>query len=1034
MRGMVRRVGMAREIDVRHLGHSQRARSVAIGVAFGAIFGIALFAAAPAHAAAPPCRSATEGIAWPLELDTNVEYVNGFVAFHLKMSPSLMRGQLWRYSIGILTDECYDISTPDVPEFLHISITPGVQRFSVRFTSPTHYEIWNDEANIRETCSQCSGDLVAYPAYYEVFIKAVAFDGGGGVSTLSRRIRENAPDAPVREGTLPRPPACDAGIGWGYLFDSYERAEYVNGLLQYHFRLLVPYNDGRTWQSGARLLDETCHSGDMPEYPGTGIRPLSRYFSVRFSSPTHYDIWNDETNEKETCSTCSIDIPAKLRDGRPYTYFSYVGVVPDSQLISTAFPIEERRARDPVLIVPGLLGSWLHNGEWELEPILHSFDNLWNALKLAGYEDGTSLFFLGYDFAQSNVKTAEELKQKIAAIKAICNCPKVDVIAHSMGGLVARQYAQSDDYANDIDQLIFLGTPHLGAPKAYLAWEGGEMGPDIFGITADTTLARLFRGAARRNGFANIFDYIHGKPIASLGELLPIYDYLVDESNSRIRSYPDRYPQNPFLENLDATAGVERLTTRGIRVTNIAGDIASSTVGKYVVVDSSTPPKWSHGFPNNFYSSTQFRGMLFEDGDKTVPLKSAGWLIGGQGFLFQADHTNLITSAQQVIIHDLTGKDPTRIFDKSFLGIKALFIEIFSPITIMITDPRGRRIGFENGEEVNQIPDAFYTGPGEEQFIVIPDAADGAYGIDVTGTGSGEYSIMSSVITDTSEASTTVNGMALPDAAIGYELNISSTDATTTVVAVPKDTLTPTTTASVTGGGSVNGWYLSNVDIAFTAADNDGGVGVARTEYSFDGGMAWLTATSSVPVEGDGIYRILYRSIDLVGNREEMKSIEIRIDAAPPEAVIRFDPDHRTIRIEGIDVASTTVSSASLKNGKIIEISDEAEHKLSLNFSRFISGRTNAQAILNSITYEGKPPIAFKKPYVVNYGWSMKPGGGLRDVIQNIAGGGKQIMRALYSAKSGKTIITAPGSPKRELPGLVLIRLGTNNGAVNVSY
>ena len=105
-----------------------------------------------------------------------------------------------------------------------------------------------------------------------------------------------------------------------------------------------------------------------------------------------------------------------------------------------------------------------------------------------------------------------------------------------------------------------------------------------------------------------------------------------------------------------------------------------------------------------------------------------------------------------------------------------------------------------------------------------------------------------------------------------------------------------------------------------------------------------------------------------------------------------------------------------------------------MTFSRFALGRTNAQAILNGLTYAGKPPIAFKKPYVIDYGWSLKQDGGLKDVIQNIAGGGKQIMRALYSAKSGKTVITSPGSPKRELPGLVLIRLSTDNGVVRVGY
>ena len=228
--------------------------------------------------------------------------------------------------------------------------------------------------------------------------------------------------------------------------------------------------------------------------------------------------------------------------------------------------------------------------------------------------------------------------------------------------------------------------------------------------------------------------------------------------------------------------------------------------------------------------------------------------------------------------------------------------------------------------------------------------------------------------------------------------------------------------------------FLASVHVAFVATDNDGGVGVAGTEYSFDDGITWLAATSSVSVQGDGIHAILYRSTDLVGNREETKFLEVKIDTAPPETVVRFDPDHRTIRIEGVDVASTTVSSVSLKNRRVFEIADEAGHRTSLNFSRFALGRTNVLAVLDGLIYTGKPPIAFKKPYVINYGWSLKPDGSLKEVIQNIAGGGKQIMRAMYNAKTGKTVITSSSSPKRELPGLVLIRLSTSNGAVQVSY
>ncbi|WP_171025565.1 PGAP1-like alpha/beta domain-containing protein [Hymenobacter jeollabukensis] len=41
---------------------------------------------------------------------------------------------------------------------------------------------------------------------------------------------------------------------------------------------------------------------------------------------------------------------------------------------------------------------------------------------------------------------------------------KIDVIGHSMGGLLARQYIQSSSYQQDINKLITLNTPHSGSP------------------------------------------------------------------------------------------------------------------------------------------------------------------------------------------------------------------------------------------------------------------------------------------------------------------------------------------------------------------------------------------------------------------------------------------------------------------------------------------------------------------------------------------------------------------------------------------
>jgi pimeloyl-ACP methyl ester carboxylesterase len=97
-----------------------------------------------------------------------------------------------------------------------------------------------------------------------------------------------------------------------------------------------------------------------------------------------------------------------------------------------------------------------------------------------------NLFVFPYDWRSSNDQSARDLKGMIDCIKKIYDPSntnpnfKVNIIAHSMGGLVARRYileglyGTSQNYDPKVDKLVTLGTPWLGAPKFILALETGE--------------------------------------------------------------------------------------------------------------------------------------------------------------------------------------------------------------------------------------------------------------------------------------------------------------------------------------------------------------------------------------------------------------------------------------------------------------------------------------------------------------------------------------------------------------------------------
>ena len=132
---------------------------------------------------------------------------------------------------------------------------------------------------------------------------------------------------------------------------------------------------------------------------------------------------------------------------------------------------------DPAVVIPGIMGSAQVMGEWKLDPILHTYDDLIKSLKTNGYENGKNLFVFPYNWRSSNKVSALHLQGKIEEIMQKTHVSKVDIVAHSMGGLVTRAYVEEIEgtqYNDTIDQLITMGTPHRGSPEAYLKWEAGE--------------------------------------------------------------------------------------------------------------------------------------------------------------------------------------------------------------------------------------------------------------------------------------------------------------------------------------------------------------------------------------------------------------------------------------------------------------------------------------------------------------------------------------------------------------------------------
>ncbi|MGE0848273.1 MAG: hypothetical protein AB7O44_01460 [Hyphomicrobiaceae bacterium] len=91
---------------------------------------------------------------------------------------------------------------------------------------------------------------------------------------------------------------------------------------------------------------------------------------------------------------------------------------------------------------------------------IHQYDQLSKTFSDAGLVEGQSLYVFGYDWRLSNFENVKELKR---LIQAHLKDRDFDIVAHSMGDIIARLFILSDSNAFRVKRLITLATPAQGS-------------------------------------------------------------------------------------------------------------------------------------------------------------------------------------------------------------------------------------------------------------------------------------------------------------------------------------------------------------------------------------------------------------------------------------------------------------------------------------------------------------------------------------------------------------------------------------------
>jgi pimeloyl-ACP methyl ester carboxylesterase len=390
-----------------------------------------------------------------------------------------------------------------------------------------------------------------------------------------------------------------------------------------------------------------------------------------------------------------------------------------------------------------------------------------------------NLFEFVYDWRQDLGSTAQKLKCFVECVGQLHPGTKVNILAHSMGGVLSRRYILDNPTDHNVNRLITIGTPFLGAPKLLYAMESGNFlpgiaaGPDITYIMPSLPAAHqlLPSLAYQELGTPPIFAE-EGYDYDGNGLDHETYDYarVIDFLNKK---YPDTTPGTTadlFHSHTTANGAQDdwRTDTTGVDYFHFYGvQFGSNTIAQTVAKNEVTCGLFGCTSQNNLEPR-------YSVGDQTVPARSASrrGLVdfnapGAQVFRMtnsdpdMVEHTGLTQNpdVQSMVLTLLRGGtvSPSSPFsvsrasgEKAGQGISSqipqapdddeptapsYYVSVIGGASIVASDAQGHNTAPILGDVLGTVPgvETFHMGDNAEQ-IVTPVSATEDYSITFNST------------------------------------------------------------------------------------------------------------------------------------------------------------------------------------------------------------------------------------------------------------------------------------------------------------
>lgn len=538
-----------------------------------------------------------------------------------------------------------------------------------------------------------------------------------------------------------------------------------------------------------------------------------------------------------------------------------------------------------------------------------------------GYVKDTNYFIFPYDWRKDVRSTKDSLDALIETARQKSGQTKVNLVVHSMGGLVARYYISDSNKASKVNKLIELGVPHLGAVDSLkILLYGKALGRPIFG--------NFVLGVAA----SEIKDVSLNLP--SVFQLFPSTQYFSFYNDSSTDS-PHPFRDDQDIDNDKVTGSLNFDQTKNL-LSNLSYNMTVFGIGEqfhnsidpnynqtngtkvYEIVGTAQPTlgqiheTWWVTWPINLIPKTD---EIYINGDDTVPLYSASLksdaldLSGTTKIYFtEQKHADLVSgngTAMQTVKAILNDDNslPVEVKDqKIYLEGQQISLDDGE---LNLYDDQNRHCGLkDNGEMEENIPEVTCTTSGttKHAFIKKKAAKVKIKTTRKTPTNSSKTTNLKKKTykQDKIVKTTIYKDIKIPQAG-KVEFTLDPTlDSNPLLTLYPDSTKTenttldptseatgsaaldqtsPTTSIRISGTEDSNGIYTNPVIITLTGSDAESGI--LKIEYSIDNGQTVQTYTGPFIISAPGKTAIQFKSIDKLGNEEIPQVIIIEIAALP---------------------------------------------------------------------------------------------------------------------------------------------------------